>query len=140
MRQASRAAGVAVALLLAARLPAATRVSIPGQSVAPGGSAVIPVTYSSDDGRVSAIQFDLTYESAAIGMGATIGEAARGSGKSFQLADLGPGRKRFLLAGLNRTSIAPGVLVNLFLDVSFGAPPGQYILKLSNLVGADAGG
>jgi uncharacterized protein (TIGR03437 family) len=69
---------------------------------------------------------------------ATAGDAAGQGGKAVYVADLAPGRKRFVIAGMNQDSIPDGALVNLFVYLRLDAPGGRYPLEASNVVGADA--
>ncbi|MBZ5723525.1 MAG: hypothetical protein LAP87_00870 [Acidobacteriia bacterium] len=143
MRQTVTGVAGRTALLLlftAAWIPAAVRVSLPSQPAAPGSSVVIPVTCSSQDGSASGIQFDLLYDSAAVSIGVTVGDAPRGAGKRLYLADVASGQKRFLIIGLNQDSIPDGALVNLLVHVDSNGASGEYPLTISSVVGTDANG
>jgi uncharacterized protein (TIGR03437 family) len=105
--------------------------------VNPGASIVVPIVFASQVSSLSAIQFDLQYDNSAMSLVATMGDAARASGKSIYPTDLAPNKKRFLLLGLNRDSIPDGTLINLFVIVNAAASAGVYPLKLSNLIGTD---
>ena len=134
-------AGLIMALLYSAPpVAAAALVSVPALLVARGGSAVIPVTSLSPGGPASGLQFDLLYDSAAIWVSATAGDAAGQGGKAVYAADVAPGQKRFVIAGMNQDSIPDGVLVNLFVYLRLDAPGSEYPLQVSNVVGADADG
>jgi uncharacterized protein (TIGR03437 family) len=117
-----------------------SQVSLPGQSAAPGSSIVIPVAFATQGGSVSGVQFDLQYNSSAMSLAATVGDAARNSGKRPYLADLAPDKRRFLVVGFNQNLIPDGTLVNLFVNLNPNAPNGVYRLKLSNIVGTDPDG
>jgi hypothetical protein len=107
-----QAATGVVGLLLAlapitARITAAVQLSLPSQSVASGGVALVPVMCASYNGPASAVQFDLLYDGNAISLGFTAGDAVRNSGKSLLAVDLAPGQKRFLITGLNQARPYP---------------------------------
>ncbi len=134
-------AGLTMALLHSAPpAAAAVLVSVPASLLARGDSAVIPVTSLSQGGSASGLQFDLLYDGAAVGVSATAGDAAGQGGKAVYVADVAPGQKRFVIAGMNQDSIPDGVLVNLFVYLRLDAPGSEYPLQVSNVVGADADG
>jgi len=139
-----RAAGLAgiVVALLSGVVPARAQVqlSLPGQTVAPGGSVVLPVTWSSGNQSVTGIQFDLSYDSTAITLGATVGNGPRNSEKGLYFTDLAPGLRRFILVGLNQAPIPDGILLILFANVRSGARGGEYGLGFENVLATDVSG
>ena len=116
----------------------AAELSLPTQSTAPGSHRSLPVTFASQSSSVTALQFDLRYDGAALTLSATAGAAALTAAKTLHVRDLAPGRKRFVIAGLNQTSLGDGILINLFANLKSKAPPQTYALKLLNIVAADA--
>jgi uncharacterized protein (TIGR03437 family) len=91
-------------------------------------------------GFASAIQFDLSYDNTLFGVSATAGDTTRNAGKELYFADVAPGQRRFLIAGLNQGSIPDGTLVNLFVNLNSRTPGGEYPLTVSGVVSADANG
>lgn len=116
------------------------QLSLPSQSAAPGSSVVFPVVFASESGLVSGVQFDLQYDSSAMSLVVTVGDAARYSGKSLYSVDLAPNKKRFLVVGLNQNVIPSGALVNIFVNLNTNAASGVYPLGFSNVVGANTSG
>lgn len=118
----------------AASLP---RVSLSDQSAAPGTSIVVQVAFAAQGDPISGVQFDLQYNSSAMSLAATVGDAARNSGKRLYLADLAPDKRRFLIVGFNQNLIPDGTLINLFVNLNLNAPNGVYPLKFSNVASTD---
>ena len=114
------------------------QLSIPSATAPPGASILLPVTFASQSAAATGIQFDLQYDNSALSLSATVGEAARTSGKTLSLWDLAPGQMRFLITGLNRNPLVDGTLINLFVNLSPTAPSGTYSLKFLNVVATDA--
>jgi uncharacterized protein (TIGR03437 family) len=112
----------------------AAELSLPAQPAAPGSSLPIAVAFASQSGSVTAIQFDLQYDSVNLSLSVTVGAAARAAAKSLSFWDLAPGQRRFVIGGLNQNPLADGVLANLFANVTSTAPAGAYALKLLNVV------
>lgn len=110
---------------------------LPNQQASAGSSVLLPAVFAPRaEAPVSSLQFDLHYNSPALSLAATVGEAIRVSGKSLLSYSLAPGRLRFLVSGLNQTPIPAGVLMNLFAHLSPAAPSGAYALKISDIVAA----
>jgi uncharacterized protein (TIGR03437 family) len=80
----------------------------------------------------------LQFDPSALNFSATVGDAARISGKTLYLWDLAPGQKRFLIVGFNRDPLGDGTLISLFASVSPNAAGGTYPLKLLNVVATDS--
>ena len=114
--------------------------SLPLASALPNTTVILPLTFSSGQSPISSLQFDLQYDSYALILSATPGDAGRASGKAPYLQDVIPGLRRFLLTALNSTPVSNGVLINLFVAVNPAALPGSYYLQFSNLVAAGPGG
>lgn len=116
------------------------QISLPNPSAAPGSSALLPVTFTSQSSGLSALQFDLEYENAAMSLAITPGDALGTSGKNFYSADVAPNKKRVLIAGPNQNPIANGTLVNLFVNLNQNISMGAYSLKFTNVVGSGPNG
>jgi uncharacterized protein (TIGR03437 family) len=113
------------------------QVSLPSQIAAPGSSVVLPLKIESATDTISGVQFDIQYDNSAMSLIATLGDAARSSGKILYEADVAPNKRRFLIVGLNSNFIGNGTLINLFVNVAAGAPAGAFPLALSNSAGTD---
>lgn len=104
------------------------------------GSAVpIMVRFAAGGIPVSALQFDLSYDS-TIGIWAVADAATIRAGKDLYSADIERSRRRFLLAGLNQNSLADGSIVALTALAGGNAIAGTYALRLSNLIASDQQG
>jgi len=116
-----------------APIACAQQLSLPAESSAAGGSVLISAAFAPGSGPVSGLQFDLQYDSSAMSLVATAGDAARSSGKSLYYSDLNPNQRRFVLAGSDQNPIPAGMLVNLFVLVTPNASTGAHALILTNL-------
>ncbi len=123
--------------LILAPVAVSDQLALPEVSATAGTRLVLPVVITSQDGSVTALQFDLEYDAAAMSVVATASEAARSSGKNLYSADLAPGKKRFLIAGLNQNPIPSGALINLLVSVNTNASEGAYRLAFSGVVGTN---
>ena len=121
-------------VLLFVPLGWAAGLSLPVQITGPGSSLVVPIAFAPDGDLVGGLQFDLQYDSAAVNVVATAGDAARNSGKSIYYKDLSPGVRRFLVIGFNQNPIPAGNLFMLFLNVNASALNGTYPLAFLNVV------
>ena len=133
----------ALALLMLFRIAPsgfASQIFLPSQIAAPGATALDPVAFTSQAGSVSGIQFDLQYDNSAMSLVATLGDPAKASGKNLYAVDLSPNKKRFLIIGINQTSIPDGTLLNLSVSIRPNATSGTYSLSLSNVSGTDPSG
>jgi len=131
---------LAAAFLAQVALAQPAQLSLPDVSVPAGASLLLPVTFASRLSSVAGVQVDLQYDSSVLTLTATVGDAARSSGKTLNFADLAPNQRRFLVWGLNQNPLVDGVLLNLFLFVSPSAPGGVSTLRFSNAVGTDPSG
>src|SRR5271168_4261139 len=116
------------------------QISLSNPSAAPGSSALLPVAFLSQSSGISALQFDLEYENAAMSVAITPGNALGNSGKNFYSADVAPNKKRVLIAGPDQNPIADGTLVNLFINLNPNISMGAYSLKFTNVVGSGPNG
>ena len=116
------------------------QVSLPSVAGSPGASLSAPVAFASQGQAVSGVQFDLEYDNSAMSLVAIAGSATRTSGKTLYSADLTPGKRRFLIVGLNQNLITDGALIDLLVNLSGGAASGSYVLKVSGAVAVDPTG
>ena len=135
-----RALAVVFCFGLASRGFAAAQVSIASQSVAPGASFALPVQFTSQGLAVSGLQFDVAYDNTALSLSATLSDAAQNSGKSVYFVDVASNRKRFLIAGFNKSSLPDGLLINLLVRANPSVLSGSFTLTSSNSLGADPDG
>src|ERR1700722_20213442 len=131
---------LSIACLGLPSMSSASQLSLPNQFAGPNASVAVQVIFSRQFDSVSALQFDLQYDTSAMSIVVTDGDAARSAGKNVYYADLAPGKKRFLVVGLNQNCIPTGPLLNLFLNLNPSSSGGVYSLAFSNAAGADAGG
>jgi len=131
---------VALALAGGVALARAAEVSLPVQSAAPGASVAVPLAFKSQGGSISGLQFNLQYDSRAMHVAATLGEAARKSGKRLYGGYLAADKQQFILIGLNRDAIPDGALLNLLVNVSANAASGSYALRFSGVTATDPAG
>jgi uncharacterized protein (TIGR03437 family) len=112
----------------------ASQLSLPSQSAPAGSSLLLLVSFAAQGDAVSGIQFDLQYDNSVMSVSATVGEAARNSGKSLYIATPSPDKLRFLIAGWNQALIPDGTLCTLFVGLNANASAGVYALKFSQAV------
>ena len=104
------------------------------------GGAVVEVALASAGQALSAIQFDVSYQSQALVFSISpIGTLAI-QGKSVWTSSAQPGLERILIVGLNQNALIDGVLATLSIQVTGGASPGVYPLGLTNAVASDPTG
>ncbi len=139
-RNMRRVALVALALAGGVALAPAAEVSLPVQSAAPGDSVAVPLTFKSQGGSISGLQFNLQYDSTAMHVAATLGDAARKSGKRLYGGYLAADKQQFILIGLNRDAIPDGALLNLLVNVNPNAAVGSYALRFSGVTATDPAG
>src|SRR5947208_2239509 len=80
------------------------QVSAPSLTASAGTTAIVDIRFTAAGGLFTAVQFDLEIDT-MLNPTAVIGTAAVTAGKSLTAADLGSGKRRFLIAGLNQTTI-----------------------------------
>jgi uncharacterized protein (TIGR03437 family) len=127
----------AMAVFAAVASARCAELSVPASTAAPGTRILLPVSFSSQSSSVTAIQFDLQFDSTVLSLCATAGEGARISKKTLYLWDLAAGQRRFLIVGRNSDTVSDGALVNLVASLSSSAPGGVYPLRLLNVVATD---
>jgi uncharacterized protein (TIGR03437 family) len=118
----------------------AAEISLPAEVAAPGSSVFLPVTFRPQSAFVSGLQFDFEYDGSAMSVVAIVDMAARNGGKSLFQADLSPGKKRFLIAGLNANPIPEGVIVGLLANLKPDSPNGSSLVTLSGAMASNERG
>lgn len=116
------------------------QVSLPSQSALPGGTVVVPVLFAASGNLVSAVQFDLQYDSSAMSVIATLSDSASNANKNLYSANTNSGQTRFLIVGLNQNPLADGALISLSVSLNANISTGTYTLGLSNLASSDPTG
>ncbi len=102
-------------------------------SLLPGQTTSLTFTLAGGT-SASEIQWDFAH----VGLNAApavIGAAATAASKSLSQSG-----DRILIAGINQTLMAPGVLATMDITVPVGAPAGNVVISLSNVVASDADG
>ena len=102
-----------------------------------GRTAEFEIRFTPDSSALTALQFDVGFNPHLVKLSAAAGPAATGAHKDLATASAGPGKMRFLIAGLNRESISKGVLVRLSVTLLDANKTGDKTLILSNAAGAD---
>ena len=130
-----------VALALAS-VPAArgAEISLGAVIAAPSGSVAVPVVIASGGVSVSSVQFDLSFDSAALSISAAPAGSPRSANKTLYTADLEHAAKRYLITGRNSVAMADGSLITLFISVRPEAAEGFYTLRIFNIAAADGDG
>jgi hypothetical protein len=101
-----------------------------------GTQASISVAFAPGATAVSTVQFDLNFSSALSYAGVSTGQAANNAGKTTTGNSISGGA-RFLVFGMNQTAIGSGVIANIQLNISSGAPAGLIPVTISGIVAAD---
>jgi hypothetical protein len=136
---AMRLTSPAAFFVAAAQLTAAT-LTVAAASSSPGQPANFVVALQNSGAQIAGLQFDLTYNTAALAvLSASAGAASVAAGKSAYQASLSNGQ-RVVVAGMNQTLIADGAGVALALTGIAGSAPGAYVVTLTNVVATDANG
>jgi uncharacterized protein (TIGR03437 family) len=112
---------------------ATPRLSLPNVSASPGSGLLIAVSLATEGKSISSIQFDLLYDPAVIDFSITPGDATRTALKTIHSKKVRPGMTRFLIVGLNRTTLQDEAVINLILYVNPQAHSGAYPLKLASI-------
>lgn len=119
---------------------AAPQISLPVAAASPQSTVPLPVSFVSSGSSISAVQFDVQYDSSQMSLAAVPGDAARNANKNLYVVDIAAGRERFLIVGLNQTPLSDGVLVNLFAIFKPNVPPGSYTVSFSAVSASDQSG
>jgi len=104
------------------------------------GGAVVEVALASAGQVLSAVQFDISYQSQALVFSVSPVGTLAIQGKSVWTSSPQPGLERILIVGLNQNALIDGVLATLSIQVTGGASPGVYPLGLTNAVASDPTG
>jgi uncharacterized protein (TIGR03437 family) len=123
--------------LLGAPGALAGQLALPVAPATPGTRLILPVAFTSQDGSIAGLQFDVQYDSAAMSVAAAADDAAATSGKSLYQAGLAPNKRRFLIVGPNQNPIPNGTPINLLVYLNPNASGGSYPLIFSNIVATD---
>jgi hypothetical protein len=83
------------------------------------------VALTSSGASLSAMQFDLEYDAAALNVTIVAGPAAGAAGKNVQSNVIQPGRLRVMVVGMNQTTIADGVVATLQVSLKGQAKGGE---------------
>ena len=128
------------ALLLLLFLAAAAQlraqsVSVGSASVTVGSAVEISVGFNAGSQAVTAISVDLSFSSAFVYSGVSVGGAAASAGK-VAIGSGGAGGARIVIYGVNQTPIGSGDLATIELSNS-GASPGTYAVQVSGVTASD---
>ena len=104
------------------------------------GGALVEVALASAGQVLSAVQFDISYQSQALVFSVSPVGTLAIQGKSVWTSSPQPGLERILIVGLNQNALIDGVLATLSIQVTGGASPGVYPLGLTNAVASDPTG
>jgi len=116
--------------------PSATLTTGSGSGNPGSVGVVVPISLASvDGGQVSALQFDIQYDSSNLNVtDVSVGTAAAAAGKivvsGLPLADT----LRVILYGENQTVIGDGTVVNVTFSIEDTAPVGDYSLNMVDAV------
>jgi len=127
-------------VFLAPVLTYGAQVSLNSASLTPTTAATINVAYLSDGSQTSAIQFDLTYDSSAISVTATLGNGLRSSAKTLYSAVPGTNQFRVAIIGLDQDIIPDGALVSFSINLLPNAANGNYPISLVGGVASEPDG
>ena len=123
-------------LLLNASSGMAVVISASDHTAVPGQSVVIPLSFSAEGQKVSALQFDLEWDS-VLDVKMAIGDQLRTSTDAIYAAPRGTRQTRSILIGPSHDSIPEGEVVRLFVVVDGNAPVGTAQVRLVNAVASD---
>ena len=115
-------------------------ISLASYSGNAGSSVLASISFAAKGDQVSGIQLDLEYDSSLMSVVLVMADAGRETQKRIYASDLGAGKKRILLLGLNRTPLPDGILVSAFVNLKGNTPPGNFPLKMSQVVCSDPDG
>jgi uncharacterized protein (TIGR03437 family) len=117
------------------------QLAVDSLALSPGGSGTVQTSYTSRGDQISALQFDIQFDSSALSLIVIPGTSARSASKNLYNADLGAGWHRILVAGLNQHLLSDGPIVTLFVIVLPSANAGAaYSINITNALAADQNG
>ena len=136
---------VGLAVIVAAATASAAlhraELSFPGAvQASPGTSIVLPLTIASIPDQVSALQFDLEWDESAMVVSVVLADGPRAAGKDLYWVARSDKSARYLIVGLNRNTFGDQTLLHFLILVNRSTPPGDYWLKLTNVVAANPNG
>jgi uncharacterized protein (TIGR03437 family) len=114
------------------------QIGIPEVTLSAGGGATLPLSFEAPD-FITALQFDIEYDSSALQIEVIVGDAIRDSAKQLFCLNI-QGGKRFVIGGMNSGRIAQGTLLQLHLRTARTSTAGSYPIRLLNLTAASADG
>jgi trimeric autotransporter adhesin len=117
----------------------AATLSIPSESAHPGDTVISAISLGLNGETISAIQFDLTWDS-SLALNIAPASDVGSSSKLFYTASQQPGTLRCLLAGFNTTAFPAGSLLLAFFTVSASAIAGSAEIALNNVIAAAPNG
>jgi len=121
----------------------AATLSVGQVDATPGETTVaVPLSLVLSPGNViAALQGDIAFDSQMLSLSdVSIGPAAAIANKSVSFSIQAPGLVRLIIAGLNQTAIADGVVANMIFSVANSTPSGMQAITLSNALAADPTG
>jgi uncharacterized protein (TIGR03437 family) len=121
-------------------LASAAELSIGAIALPPGGSGTLAVAYASQGAQVSAVQFDLGYDTNNLAINPIAATSVRSAGKGRYYGVLASSQARLLVTGWNSNTLSDGPAFTLYVSVSPNAPAGVYNVTLANVVGVDGMG
>ncbi len=115
-------------------------ISLGTYSATPGSSVLTAIFFAAQGAKVSAIQFDLEYDTSLMNVVFLTADTARQTQKRIYISSLGSNKKRVILAGLNGNVLPDGILVYPLVNVTAEAPLGVLAWKVSQLICSDPDG
>ena len=113
--------------------------SVPDQTLTAGQAVVASLSLASAGQAIAAIQFDLQWDQ-PLAVEATAGDQVRSASKIPYVAVPGSQTVRFLVTGVNQTTIADGELLKLFLSVDPASPTSTAQIRIANAMASDPNG
>lgn len=110
----------AIILAMFAAAGSAADLSIGSGVLAVNQPATLNVTLASANEALTGMQFDLEYDAESLEVRVEAGAAAVKAGKNLQSAVLQTGKQRILIVGLNRNTLADGVVAVLHVSLKTG--------------------
>jgi uncharacterized protein (TIGR03437 family) len=113
--------------------------SIANQTANPGQTVAAPILLAAGGQAIAAVQFDLQWDQ-ALAVQVAPGIAPGQAFKILYTASAVPGGMRCLIVGVNQNSLADGAVLELFVTIGSGAPPGVAQVSLTNATAASPDG
>jgi hypothetical protein len=113
---------------------AASRVTVPSGTT----TAQAEIRLNTQGDKLAALQADIGVPP-GFDVTAAAGAAAAAAEKQITVADLGAGRRRFILAGLNQNAVGDGVVVSLIITIPRSAA-NQSSITITNASATDPNG